>query len=350
MARLQIGISGDLVQPSGAFACRRFDVAAFSKVPAIELVFLEHVEEIRPEQVRALDVLVLGRPKITAYSLSGGVRLGLIARFGVGYDRVDVGACSANSVALTIAPDGVRHSVAVAIITLILSLATHLRSKDIIVRKGPAGWRKRFQYCGLGLLSRTLGTIGLGNIGAEMCRLARPFGLQLVAYDPYVAPRTAEALGVDLVSSLDDLFCRADFLAVNCPLTAETRGLVGARLLALMKPHAFLINTARGEIIDQTALVSILREGRIGGAGLDVFAQEPVPEQDPLLSLDNVILAPHSLAVTDQQIAESSKRVAVSVLAFVAGRIPENVVNPSVLDDPEWLVKRARALATVSAS
>ena len=151
----------------------------------------------------------------------------------------------------------------------------------------------------LGLVGRTLGAIGIGNIGAELFRLAKPFDMEFVAHDPFADKKVAAELGIELVS-LEDVFRRADVLSVNCPLTPETRHLVNAERLALMKPTAYLINTARGPIVDQKALTKVLQERRIAGAGLDVLESEPPDPADPILKLDNVILAPHALCWTDQ--------------------------------------------------
>ena len=140
---------------------------------------------------------------------------------------------------------------------------------------------------GVGLVGRTLGSLGIGNIGAEVFRLAKPFDMSFIAHDPYADPKVAGELGIELVG-LEELFREADLLSVSCPLDDETRHIVNAERLALMKPTAYLINTARGPIVDQKALTEALQEGRIAGAGLDVFEQEPIRPDDPILKLDNV--------------------------------------------------------------
>jgi D-3-phosphoglycerate dehydrogenase len=163
-----------------------------------------------------------------------------------------------------------------------------MMAKDRLTREGPAGFARRGEHMGVGLVGRTFGSIGIGNIGAELFRLLAPFDMQAIAHDPFVDAAQARALGVELVG-LDDLFRRADVLSVSCPLTPETRHLVNAERLALMKPSAYFINTARGPIVDQKALTRVLVEGGIAGAGLDVLEQEPPDPDDPLLALDNVI-------------------------------------------------------------
>ena len=163
----------------------------------------------------------------------------------------------------------------------------------------PETFNKRVEHMGVGLVGRTLGSIGIGNIGAELFRMAKPFDMKFIAHDPFADKAVAAELGIELVS-MEDVFRRADVLCVNCPLTPETKHLVNAERLALMKPTAYLINTARGPIVDQKALTKVLTERRIAGAGLDVLESEPPDPNDPILKLDNVILAPHALCWTDQ--------------------------------------------------
>jgi len=181
---------------------------------------------------------------------------------------------------------------------------------------------------GMGLTGRVLGSIGLGNIGRELFRLAAPFEMRHIAHDPYVQPGTVP--GVELMD-LETLFRTADFVVVNCALTAETRHLVNVERLSLMKPSAYLISTARGPIVDQTALTRALQAGQIAGAALDVFEQEPVDPADPILSLNNVIVTPHAFAWTDEWIRLTGRSALGGILDVAAGREPPNVVNREVL-------------------
>src|SRR6201999_3691816 len=186
-----------------------------------------------------------------------------------------------------------------------------------------------------GLVGRTLGVVGIGNIGAELFRMAKPFDMKFIAHDPFADKKVAAELGIELVS-LEDVFRRADVLSINCPLTPQTHHLVNAERLALMKPTAYLINTARGPIVDQKALVKALQENRIAGAGLDVFETEPVPADDPILKLDNAILAPHALCWTDQCFAGNGAADVRAVLDLQHGRVPRGVVNRAVVDSPRF--------------
>jgi phosphoglycerate dehydrogenase-like enzyme len=290
------------------------------------------------DELRDFDALILAGESLKATSLPGNGRLGVVARFGVGYDKVDVDACTHADVALTIAPDAVRRPVAVAAVTLILALAGRVLIKDRLTREGPAGFARRTDHMGVGLVGRTLASIGLGNIGAEMFRLMQPFGMRHIAHDPYADPATARAVGATLVD-VDTAFREADFLALHCPLTELTRHLVNASRLATMKPAAFLVNTARGQVVDQPALEAALAEGRIAGAGLDVLDPEPAPAGSRILSLDNVILAPHALSWTDQGFAAIGDACLDAVAHVSRGAVPRNVVNRAVLARPGFVRK-----------
>ena len=216
-----------------------------------------------------------------------------------------------------------------------LALTGKLMEKDRLTREAAAGFARRSDYMGVGLVGRTLGSLGIGNIGAEVFRLAKPFDMRFIAHDPFADPATARELGIELVE-LADLFRRADVLSVSCPLTPETRHLVNAERIGLMKSSAYLINTARGPIVDQKALTAALQARRIAGAGLDVLEQEPPDADDPLLKLDNVILAPHALCWTDQCFAGNGAADVRAVLEVQHGRVPRGVVNAQVLEAPAW--------------
>ena len=338
MAPYRIALSGDFFDGDGAPVFPEFDLSSLQNHAEIELVILERGGDITAAQIADVDALILLAPKVTAATLEDSERLAVVARFGVGYDNVDVAACTARDVALVITPDGVRRPVAVSILTLMFALTGKLMVKDRIARRGPSGWAEKTDHNGVGLVGRTLGSIGIGNIGAELFRLARPLDMPFIAHDPYADPALAEELGITLVA-LDELFRRSDVLCVNCPLTGDTHHLVNAERLALMKPTAYLINTARGPIVDQKALTAVLQAGRIAGAGLDVLEQEPPEADDPILSLDNAIITPHALCWTDQIFEGNGAADVRAVLDVMAGRVPNGVVNREVLDRPGWLAK-----------
>jgi D-3-phosphoglycerate dehydrogenase len=218
--------------------------------------------------------------------------------------------------------------VATSALTFMLMLAQRVMIKDRITRDGR--WQERMNHFGTGLSGRVLGSVGVGNIGSELFRLAAPFGMKHMAHDPYVTQESVAPLGVKLVD-LDTLMRESDFLCVNCPLNEETRKLIGPKQFALMKPTAFFINTARGPIVDEKALTEVLKNRRIAGAGLDVFEQEPVSPDNPLLKLDNVIVTPHHICLTDECINTIAASVFNACRDVAAGRVPKNVVNQEVL-------------------
>ncbi len=341
MATFRVALSGDFLDAEGNPAFPDFDLRPLQGDPSIEHVFLPHREVIGASDLEGFDALILLIPRITRESFPADGRLAVIARFGVGYDTVDVDACTDNGCALVIAPDGVRRPVATAVITLMLALTMRLMDKDRITRRGPDGWATRSRYMGTGLIGRTLGSLGIGNIGAEVFRLAKPFGMNFIAHDPYAHPGLARELGVRLVG-LEELFREADVLTVNCPLNEQTRGLVNAERLGLMKRTAYLINTARGPIVDQRALTDALRARRIAGAGLDVFEREPTPADEPLLTFDNVIVTPHALCFTDQCFAGIGAADVRAVLDVMHGREPVGIVNRAVAESPAWRAKLER--------
>jgi D-3-phosphoglycerate dehydrogenase len=341
MSKFRIALSGDFKKPDGSPAFPDFDLSPLEQNPAVEYRFLRTNGVIQAADLEGYDALILLIPRIEPESFPKGGRLAIIARFGVGYDTVNVQACTDNGCALVITPDGVRRPVAVSIMTFMLALASNLFAKDRITRQGPEGWAKRSEYMGTGLAGRTLGSLGIGNIGAELFRMAKPFEMNLIAHDPYVDLATASSLGVRLVG-LEELFREADVLSVSCPLNDETHHIVNAERLALMKPGAYLINTSRGPVVDEKALTTALQERRIAGAGLDVFEQEPSPADNPLYRLDNVIVTPHALCWTDQCFAGIGAADVKAVFDVMHGRVPNGIVNREIVDRPTWRAKLER--------
>ena len=310
-------------------------------MPDIECEFLpERLPELDPEHIHGYHALVMLGGRVTGSTVEGADDLTIIARYGVGYDSIDIDACTRNGIAVTITPDGVRRPMATAIMTLMLALGSRLIPKDRLTRQG--GWDEKRNYMGRGMTGQVLASVGYGNIARELFALASPFGMRHIAHDPFVTPDTAP--GVELVS-LETLFRTADYLVINCALTPQTRHLVNAERLSLMKPTAFLINTARGPIVDQAALTRALLADRIAGAALDVFEQEPVDPDDPVLALDNVIVTPHALGWTDEWMRLTGASVSDSILAVAAGLEPPNVVNRDVLDTVLFRHKLSRYAA-----
>ncbi len=339
-APYRVALSGDFRKADGSPVFPDFDLEPLRRAPGVQLAYLEAANPVRAEQLAEFDALILLAHRFTQESIHQNGRLAVVARFGVGYDTVDVEACTKAGIALVITPDGVRRPVAVSIVTLMLALTGKLMAKDRLTREGPAGFARRGDHMGVGLLGRTLGSIGIGNIGAELFRLLQPFGMKLIAHDPFADRKLAAELGVEL-TGLEDVFRRADIVNVSCPLSPQTHHLVNAERLALMKPTAYLINTARGPIVDQKALTDVLTARRIAGAGLDVLEQEPPDPRDPILKLDNVILTPHALCWTDQCFAGNGAADVRAVLDVRYGREPHLVVNKAVLATDGWKKRMA---------
>jgi D-3-phosphoglycerate dehydrogenase len=324
----RVGVTRDFLKTDGTPGFGDIGLDLFTRT-GISWEYLPSSDvEILPEHARAYDGLLVLAPRVSARTLEGTDRLKVVARFGVGYDNVDVAACTRAGVLLTITPDGVRRPVAIAAITFLLALSHKLLIKDKLTRTGR--WAEKLEHNGQGVTGRILGIIGLGNIGRELATLARPFGLRLLAHDPWILPEQAASAGVEIVS-LDELLRQADYVCLCCALTLETHHLMNAARLSLMKPTAYLINVARGPIVDQAALYRALAARQIQGAALDVFEQEPVPSDEPILQLDNVLLAPHSICWTDECFWLNGRAAISSLIDVAGGIIPSHVVNRDAL-------------------
>jgi phosphoglycerate dehydrogenase-like enzyme len=296
--------------------------------------------EVKAQDIAGLDGLIVLRPWVTRRTFPGGAgRLVVIGRSGAGYDKIDVPACTDNNVALFNVPMVLNHSTASTALLFMLALAKRLPEQERITRQNR--WDLQAQVMGSELLGRTLGIIGLGHSGRELVRLAAPFQMRLLAHSPHADAGDARALGVRL-TSLEEVLGEADFVSLHCRLTDATRHLIGARELALMKPTAFLINVARGPVVDQAALVTVLREHKLAGAGLDVFEIEPPPPDDPILRLENVILTPHWNASTTDVWQATGRAMAEGMLRAARGLVPDHVVNPEVLSRAGFRAKLER--------
>lgn len=313
----------------------------FDPLPYLTYDYFEPAGDfVSPAELAPYDAIISLRPRFTTASFSGQDRLATIARWGVGYDMVDVPACTAADVLLSITIDEVRKPVAEGIVAFFLALAKKLPAKDKLVRSGR--WDLKAETSGLGLSGKTVGSVGMGNIGGEMFRLLQPFDLgRKLAHDPYLSVEKAAQAGVELVD-LATLFRDSDFIAVNCPLTDETRGMINGSLFKLMKPTAYLVNTARGPIVNQADLTAALQAGQLAGAGLDVFEQEPLPLDHPLAQMENVIRSPHAIAWTDDLYRGLGLESCQNVLTILRGEIPRYTVNKEVINRPAFQAKLAR--------
>ena len=267
----------------------------------------------------------------TAEVLDQATKLRVIGRPGIGVDNIDIPAAIQRGICVVNTPDAPTEPVAEKVVGWILMLSHRLHLADRVARS--AGWKERDLLKGYNILGKTLGLVGVGRVGgrvAQMCSGA--LGMRMIAYDPYLPSDRARQLGVELITSVEAMLPQCDFLSLHCPLTEETHGMIGEQQLRMMKPTAFLINTARGLVIDETAFVTALRKGWIAGAALDVWTVEPPPADHPLLEMDNVILAPHVGSFTAEGVQRMSIESAEQVLQVLRGERPPNLVNPTVWD------------------
>jgi len=339
---VRIGLSKDVIDAAGNFIAPGPGLKLLNEMPGVEYrVFSELLREVTPQQVAGCDMVFSLTPRWTAATLVGNDQLLSVHRFGVGYDMIDVPALTDAGVALCITRDAVRRPVAAAILAFLLALSTRMPFKDRLIRSGR--WTERAMYHGIGLTGRTLGVIGVGNIGHEVFRLAMPLDMRHLGCDPYITPQSVTDVRATLVD-MDTVLRESDFLSICCPLSEETRHLIGERELRKMKSTAFLINMARGPIVDEEALVRALTERWIQGAGLDVFEQEPTPASNPLLKLVNVILAPHSLAWLDQMFDGQWDSILGQFQALRRGEMPKGLLNTEVWKNPSFQLRLRRFL------
>jgi phosphoglycerate dehydrogenase-like enzyme len=339
----RVALTADFFEPDGSTRYPDIGLSVFEQdtTKTVEWFKIsEHRPVLGAEQLADADGVIVLTPAVSALTLSESRDLLAIGRFGVGYDAVDVAACTNADVVLFITAGAVDRSVAEATVGWMIALTHNLRIKDILVRTGR--WDERSRYMGRELRDRTFGAIGLGGIGRATVGLLNGFGMKTpMAFDPFLDAQTAQKLGVRAVA-LDVLLAEADFVSIHCPLTESTRGLIGARELGLMKPDAYLINTARGGIVDEDALYEVLAEQRIAGAALDCFAIEPVIEPHRFGTLDNVLLAPHSIAWTEELFRDIGRAACQGMLDLAAGKVPRGVINREVLERPGFCEKWAR--------
>lgn len=267
-------------------------------------------------------VLVRSATKITREALAHADRLAVIGRAGVGVDTIDVDAATERGIAVLTAPSGNTISAAELTFALLLALVRRVAAAN---RSMKAGEWDRKRFTGSELYGKTLGLVGAGRIGGEVARRALAFGMRIVAYDPYLAPERARELEIEL-APLDDVIAAADVITVHVPLTDATVGLIGAERLARARRSAVLVNCARGGIVDEAALLAALRDGRLAGAALDVYEEEPLPADHPLRALDNVVLTPHLGAST----REAQRNVAVEIAEAVRAALLDGDLSRAV--------------------
>src|ERR1051326_4540827 len=337
----RIGLTQDFLSPEGKLTYKDMGLQVLEAEPTIQHEFFaRHENPVAADQLRDIDAVISLAPKYTADSFRGVERLAAIFRFGVGYDMVDLKACTDANVACFITVGAVNYSVAEATISWMLALSHRMFAKDRLVREGR--WTERVNYMGSELRGKTLGVVGVGGIGGKLIELLRAFGMNKpLAFDPYLKSERAAHLGVESVS-LERLMRESDFVSVNCPLNDQTRNLINRELIDVMKPTAFLINTARGGIVNEEALIDALKHKRIAGAASDVYEKEPAGKEHPFMQLDNILLAPHCIAWTDELFSEIGTMACVQAVALFKGEMPAGLVNQDVLERDGFLAKLER--------
>ena len=255
----------------------------------------------------------------------------IVSSNGAGFDPVDVEACTAAGVLVVNQSGGNAHSVAEHALGMMLALSKRIIQSDRALRRQANVDRNALM--GTEVQGKTIGIVGLGNVGRRIAALCRGLlGMNVLAYDPYLSATEMAERGGEKVT-LDELLRRSDFVSISCPLTKESRGMIGAREFAAMQPHAYFITTARGFIHDEAALEEALRSKRIAGAGLDVWAKEPPPPDHPLLQFDNVLASPHTAGVTKEARENMGRIAAEQMLDALDGKRPPRIINPEVWGD-----------------
>jgi phosphoglycerate dehydrogenase-like enzyme len=338
----RVALTADFYNERGELPYKDMGLSVFDGQSQLEYFALaDKRPEIGADQIGDANAIVVLMPAVTRQTLSNADNLLVIGRFGVGYEKVDVAACTDADVLAFITAGAVDRSVAEATVGWMIALTHHTLIKDRLVRTGQ--WDVRTRYMGSELRDHVFGAVGLGGIARETIRLLSIFGMkQPIAFDPYMKPEAAAALGVRLVS-LDELLSTADFVSLHCPLTEETRGMIGRRELEKMKPTAYLLNTARGGLVDEEALYDALQSRQIAGAAIDSFEGEPITSPHRLGEFENVILAPHSIAWTDELFRDIGLAVCQGIVDMAHGRKPQKgILNPEVFERPGFQEKWQR--------
>jgi D-3-phosphoglycerate dehydrogenase len=259
-----------------------------------------------------------------------GPQLRVLARPGIGVDKIDLAAATERGILVANTPDAPTESTAEHAVALMLSLTKRVVSNDRILRAGHGFPRYGDFPPGLEALGATLGLVGLGRIGGRVAEIARVLGMRVLAFDPFVSPERAAALGVELAPSLRDVLAAADVVSIHCPSIPETYRLINTETLAQMRPGSYLVNVSRGAIVDEAALVAALESGHLAGAGLDVFEPEPPPADHPLFSLPNTVCTTHIGSYTSAGLMKMQVQVGQQVAMALRGARPTNLVNPEV--------------------
>jgi len=320
--RYRVLVSKSLSAPGWALLKKRDDVEAIAYSPLITAPELH-------AQLGEADGIVLSLTRFGPAELAVAPRMKVAARIGVGFDTVDVPALTARKIPLMTVGLANAPSVAEQAFSFMFALAKRNSQNDAAVKAGT--WRDNLGGFPVDLLNKTILIVGFGRIGTRVAKRALAFEMRTLVYDPYVPAATLKAAGCEPVTDLDAAVAQADFVTVHCPKNAETTNMFDAARLARMKPTAYLVNTARGGIVNEAALCAALAANKIAGAGIDVFEKEPAPLDHPLLKLPNAIVSPHIAGVTVESLDRMAIAAIENTLSVLDGRpIKENAVNPEV--------------------
>ena len=338
--KFRIGVTRDFIGPDGRMTYKDIGLGLLDSEPHCAYRFLdENTNPASPDQIADCDAVLSLTPAWKAETFANGAdRLLIVSRFGVGYDMCDVAALTANNVLLTITPGATDQPVAGGVLAMMLALSRRLFTKDRLVREGR--WHERANHMGTDIAGKILGIVGFGGAGKRLRQLVQPFGMKVLAYDPFLPDANFTEQDVTRTATLEELFAAADYISIHCLLNDATHHLIDKRLFDRMKPTAYFFNAARGPIVNETDLIDVLRNGRIAGAGIDCFEQEPPAADNLLFKLDNVILAPHAVCWTDEcfrAIGESAMR---SILAVMRGEKPFGLLNPEVIEQKDFQAKQ----------
>lgn len=289
------------------------------------------------DQMKDTDAIIVRVAKCDGHAIENSPNLKVIGRTGVGYDSVDVKKATELGIPVVITPGANSRSVAEHAIAMMVSLSKCLYEYQLEMCKG--NWeirnaRKAFEFEG-----KRVGILGMGAIGREVCKMAQGLGMEVLGYDPFLSREKIESLGAEYFENYEELLCKADFVTVHVPLTDETRGMISMKQMKEMKKSAIIINCSRGGIVDEKDLYNALTEGIIGGAGLDVYGQEPVDMNNPLLTLENVVASPHSAAQTQEAVIKMARMCVKGCLAILDGKKWPYVADKKVYDNPKWADK-----------
>ena len=283
------------------------------------------------------DAFILRIGKIDRKAIEQCDKLKVITRPGVGYDSVDVEAATERGIPVVLWPSANARAVAEATLTLMFACAKNLVESVTETRKG--NFNIRNKYAAVDIIDKKMVLLGFGHIGKLVAELCAALSMKIGVYDPYVAKDAVEALGYTYYSELNEALADADFVSLHMPSTPTTRGMISTAQFKAMKPTAFFLNAARGDVVDEPAMIEALKAGEIAGAGLDVLAEEPMPADSPLMSMPNVVITPHMAAQTQETVAKLVTMAAEGTLAVLRGEKWPHVANPEVYNHPKWAGK-----------